>query len=381
MLLVKNIEIRFGDYPLKKPLAIASGVIRNVPQMFVVVEVSDGAKTVKGFGHNSISAVWADRRDLPLRERERQIKECVERARRGLRGFAFSTPFDFYTKFALKNRTQLPNLAYVMALSPIDLALWDAYAKLKGKSIFALPEVKSRMDHDRPRTVRVMHLVGMGDPVHSIVRAIEKEGIAHFKIKLGGRPDADAKRVNRIAEIKGVEKVTVDANEAYGSPGDLSNFIGLLGSRALRKLLLIEEPFARNSRTRVNDIGARVPVFADESCADHRDIKKLYAQGYAGVALKPHTKTFSGTLLCLDELRKRRMRRTIMDLTTAPPIGYLVGVACGSRLTTIGGTELNGRQYYKNWKRLIRSFRASEPVGWGVSEALFKKYRTAARGY
>ncbi|KKW41033.1 MAG: hypothetical protein UY91_C0028G0007 [Parcubacteria group bacterium GW2011_GWB1_55_9] len=237
------------------------------------------------------------------------------------------------------------------------------------------------MDHDRPRTVRVMHLVGMGDPVHSIVRAIKKEGIAHFKIKLGGRPDADAKRVNRIAEIKGVEKVTVDANEAYGSPGDLSNFIGLLGSRALRKLLLIEEPFARNSRTRVNDIGARVPVFADESCADHRDIKKLYAQGYAGVALKPHTKTFSGTLLCLDELRKRRMRWTIMDLTTAPPIGYLVGVACGSRLTTIGGTELNGRQYYKNWKRLIRSFRASEPVGWGVSEALFKKYRTAARGY
>lgn len=379
MFLIRKIEIRFGDYPLKKPLAIASGVIRNVPQMFVAVEVSDGAKTVKGFGHNSISAVWADRRNLPLRERERQIKECAERAGRELRGFAFSNPFDFYRVFVLRNRTKLPRLAYVMALSPIDLALWDAYAKLKRKNVFALPEVRRRMDYGRPRRVLVMHLVGMDDPFSSVVNAVRQEGVTHFKVKLVGDPMSDAARVNRIAEIRGVGKLTADANEAYGSPDDLKTFAGLLGSAARRKLLLIEQPFSRDSSRAVSRAGVDIPIFADESAVAHRDIKKLCVQGYAGVALKLHTKTFSGTLLSLDELRARGMAWTLMDLTTAPPIGYLVGVACGARLRSAAGTELNGRQYYKDWRRLIRLFQPTGAPGWGVDGATFERYSSFAR--
>src|SRR3989338_4008102 len=99
MLLVKNIEIRFGDYPLKKPLAIASGVIRNVPQMFVEVDIVSGGKAVKGFGHNSIGTLWADRRKLSIKEKERELQDCVQRVSKKILGFAFSTPFDFYKKF------------------------------------------------------------------------------------------------------------------------------------------------------------------------------------------------------------------------------------------------------------------------------------------
>lgn len=396
---VSKIDIRFGDYPLQKPFRISSGVIRAVPQMFVEADIVSDGKSVRGFGHNSIGMLWADRREMPLEAKERQLRKCAEKAAKKLRGFAFSTPFDFYKKFVLKNETELPNLAYVMALSPIDLALWDAYAKSRGRNVFDLPEVRKRANGSKPRKVRVVHLVGMDDALDTITRAISTEGVTLFKVKLGGNPQQDAARVNRIAKIKGVTGLSADANEAYGSPEDLRNFVSLLEKRALRKLLLIEQPFFRNSTVSVKNVGIKIPIFADESCADHRDIKKLHKLGYGGVALKPHTKTFSGTLLCLDELRKYRMAWTIMDLTTAPPIGYLVGLMCGSRISSVCGTELNGRQYYKNWNSLfalgfsrqrgvfavregfVRSIGLFEREGWGITESVFNSYRRAAQAY
>ncbi|MFH1618354.1 MAG: mandelate racemase/muconate lactonizing enzyme family protein [bacterium] len=389
---ITNVEVSFGRYPLARPLKISPGVIRDVPQVFVVADVRAGGKSVAGLGHASSSVLWADRRTLKPEEKESQLKKCLAETARKLRKFVFSSPFDFYNFFVLRNTSELPDLSYVMALSPIDMAIWDAYAKLRGLHVFDLPGVRTRTDYAEPQKVAVMHLISVEDDLDGVRDSIVREGISFFKIKLAGIPAADAGRVNAVCGISGVAKVAADANEAYPSAEKLEEFFLMLDEKVRDDILFLEQPFPRDSSISAWGFKKKTPIFADESYAYPVDIKKVFQRGYSGAAMKPHAKTFSGTLLALDDVRKNGMSFAFTDLTTAPPIGYAVGLMCGARLSGVGGVELNGSQYYRDWDNLITlgfpdmrdAFRAQNGCiradalftkeGWGISDEAFKKY-------
>ena len=388
---ITDVNIWFSAYPLQRPLHMSSGIIRSVPQVFVKIQAVSGKKTVVGLGHNSYSPLWADRRIIPYKEKERQIRHAILAIKTRLKSSSFKHPINFYEKFVFGDPGQIPRLAYVMAFSPFDLALWDAYAKLQKKHIFALPEVKKRMSADTKGFLEVTHLVDIDASLRSVADTAKKEGMTSYKIKLRGEPVLDAERINSFAEMGFVRTILADANEAYTSEKKLRQWLGMLSIESERKIFFLEQPFPRNSRKRLPAI-KNIVFAADESYANHRDIEKIWNMGYRGVALKPHTKTFSGTLLTLDAIKKRNMSFGIMDLTTAPPIGYFVGALTAAHLPTAGPLELNGRQFYRNWGKLVdRGFKNRRDAflcrkdkikiacdyakpGWGIGESEFDAY-------
>lgn len=389
---ITDADISFSTYPLRRPLSIASGVIRGVPQVFVKLRINSGRETVIGLGHNSYSPLWADRRNVPINQKDKEIRNTIAAIGLQIQGYQFTHPFDFYREFALKNSNSIPKLAYIMALSPFDLALWDAYAKFQKRHIFRLPEVKKRMSAKSKKFLEVTHLIDLGASLHSVGGVFKREGIASYKIKLCGDPFSDAKRINSFAAVKFIRYILADANEAYASEDELRQCISMLSEKSRKKLIFFEQPFPRDSKYLSLKIKG-IALVADESYADHRDIEEIWRKGYRGVALKPHTKTFSGTLLALNIVKRKAMLSGVMDLTTAPPIGYIVGVLTAAHLPTIGPVELNGRQFYRNWKGLIdRGFRHSRDMffckkgririycdyskyGWGIEEKQFDAYR------
>lgn len=372
---VKKISVWFRNYPLARPFKISSGTLNSIPQIFIRAECIYGDKTIIGLGHNSYSLIWADNRNIPLSKKDPEFRKFIKKICLRLKGFKFSTPFDFYRAYVLQNNTGLPDLSYVMGLSLVDLALWDVYAKAKASGVWNLPIVHSYLDYRVPYPRSVMYLAGLDYPLTAVKKAVEKENVHAFKIKLKGDPIWDARRVSKVASVAGVKEITVDANESYASAGKLTLFIESLGPGARRALKFMEQPFSRHSKIKVKEISQIIPVFADESYAFHSDVPELKRLGYAGVSLKPHTKTFTGTLLALKELKKRKMKYSVMDLTTAPPIGYKVGAQTAKYLNTLVPPEANGIQYYRHWKEMKKKVAGkASRLGWGVEEETFTDF-------
>lgn len=387
---VESVDVKIRDYPLTKPFTIASGTIIGVPQVFVTLVVSDGKRVVKGFGHNSISPIWSDRRAVSLDEKLDQEMRCIKDIANDMTRFEFEDPFGFYNKFCRGKYEDLPDLAYITTVSPFDLALWDAYGKMFGRNVFDL-DIKN-MPGGIPRNPEIMYTFGVGDVPASVRRVIEEYGISSIKMKLTGNPEKDAESVNRISSVDGVNNIVADANESYKSIRDLKYFIKH-AHVSLDGLFAIETPFPRDSDIDINALETNIPVIADENLVTHNDVEGLNKLGYKVLALKPSTRTFAGFLSSLGEARKRGMKCVVMDLTTGPPIGYAVQIASASKM---GGvlTEANGRQFY-NWDGLVdRGFPGEEyrdafyvkngrvdpsifleGTGWGISEKVFNTYR------
>lgn len=377
MLEIETVRVWFAEYPLARPFRISSGSLSSIPQIFISIHCKYGKEKIIGFGHNSYSLIWADHRHLSSLQKDREFRRYLKKSASRLKGIRLGSPFDFYRKFILQSKSELPDLVRLMALSPIDLALWDAWAKARKSPVFKLPIVQKYLDTKKPQIKSVMYLATIGYSLSDIKRDIRREDIHSFKVKLKGDPSWDSMRLNRISCIKGLVSITADANESYTDLKELNKFIDLLSKNTRKILRFVEQPFLRDSDFSVKNISKKIPIFADESYAFHSDIPKLYNLGYFGVSLKPHTKTFSGTLLALKELKKRKMRYSIMDLTTAPPIGYRVGILTAQYLRGETPPESNGKQFYRVWGVGREEFRNSKTLdGWGVLPEEFWKFKS-----
>lgn len=133
-----------------------------------------------------------------------------------------------------------------------------------------------------------------GQPV-SLEAIINATGIAAFKIKLKGDPDADIDRLCRIARLIGPMesyRITLDANEQY-LPDRFAAFVDRLHAEnnlaAFRAAIaFIEQPFARESALtlEITPELSRLPLIIDES-DDHDDaFATAKAHGWAGTSIK-----------------------------------------------------------------------------------------------
>lgn len=295
---------------------------------------------------------------------------------------------------ALALAEPMPRLAQLVAASPLEAALHDAYGKALGiNSYNALgPEfVNADLAHyltpefageylDRytlrepqPR-MPLYHLVGALDPLfasdlttrlndglpETLGEWILADGLTHLKIKLAGDDlPWDVQRVANVdraaAEAQARRDCTqwrysLDFNERCRNVEYVLEFLARLreqAPQALDRVQYIEQPTHRdlraNPENRMHAAAKIKPVVIDESLIDLESLHLAQEQGYSGVALKA-CKGHSEALLMGAAAQKYGLFLCVQDLTCVGA-SFLHSASLAARMSTIAAIEGNGRQY------------------------------------
>ena len=281
----------------------------------------------------------------------------------------------------------VPTLAALVAYSPIDAAIHDAYGKLHGVSSYEAlgaeyvgwdlghvlgPRFVGKFLPDYLRaepvaTVPIAHTVGAADPLEPIEQQdqylpltdwIAIDGVHAFKVKLKGRDvDDDAARLVRVHEVAsgsvglaGDVQLFADLNEQGSSAAYVTSLLDRVAATSpatLAALTAIEQPVSRDLVAEAIDLTAasrRVPIVLDEGLTSLAALDRAIELGWTGVALKT-CKTMSLMLLALAKATDAGLQISVQDLTN-PGIALLQSVGLAARLPVTRPLESNQRQYF-----------------------------------
>lgn len=288
----------------------------------------------------------------------------------------------------------MPRLAQLVAASPVEAAIHDAYGKslaansynLLGPEFvncdlaayltadfageyldrYTLRETKARMP--------LYHLVGALDPLtegdigsrindglpETLPEWIAANGLTHLKVKLNGDDlDWDVRRVASVERVASQAQqargctqwnYSLDFNERCANVQYVLDFLARLEEQspdALRRVQYIEQPTHRDLRAHPDNrmhAAARIkPVVIDESLVDLDSLLLCREMGYSGVALKA-CKGHSEALLMGAAAQKFGMFLCVQDLT-CPGASFLHSASLSARIPTVAAIEGNARQY------------------------------------
>jgi hypothetical protein len=337
---VREIELYERPVVLRLPFRFGVITLTHCPQAFVRarIEFPDG-RAAWGAAAEMLAPKWFDK-DAALSNEDNfdQLRDVLRMARGAyLSDGARATAFGHFARHhdahlqAAAMKDYNPLLAsYGPAL--IDRAVLDALCRAANVSFFsamranlpgigadaARPEFAT-FDFDRflrglePATaIDARHTVGMVDAITArdltgdepgdglpttLEQVIATYGHRYFKLKVGGRLEADLARLEAIAAVLDRSAapyfVTLDGNEQFADVGSVADLVaGIRGRAALARLwkstLFIEQPIARSValETDLSRGGLGRPVIIDESDDDLDAFLRAKACGYAGVSSK-----------------------------------------------------------------------------------------------
>ncbi len=289
----------------------------------------------------------------------------------------------------------MPWLAALVCCSAFDLALHDAFGVAAGRPVYELygPDYLNRdlaaylepaagadvsfagryprdFLAQAPATrLPVWHLVGGLDAVrpeeltgrepadghpHVLGDWIRRDGLKCLKFKLRGDDfEWDYRRtveIGRVALEHGVDWLTADFNCTARDVAYVVAFLDrLMGEhpRIYGALLYVEQPFPYDLEAHpldVHAIGARKPLFMDESAHDWEHVRRGRELGWTSVALKT-CKTQTGALLAACWAKAHGMTLMVQDLTN-PMLAMLPHAQLAAHVGTIMGVESNASQFY-----------------------------------
>lgn len=221
---VRSVVVRCVDAPMRMPLHTSSGVVASAP--LVLIDLATSAGTV---GRAYLFAF--------TRENLKPIAALAEAMGRMIVGDRIA-PFAIERKLRQRYALLGVHNVVLIAMSGIDVAVWDAHAQHAGQPLAC-------MLGGTARSVRAYNSNGLGImPIGSLAdnaEALVKEGFGAVKLRLG-RPSArdDVAAVRAVKEAIGPDvTLMADFNQA------LSVNEALLRGRLLDDeggLLWIEEP-------------------------------------------------------------------------------------------------------------------------------------------
>jgi len=414
----------------RTPMKFGGRVVTDAVLLDVVVDVETrSGRRGRGLGSMSLGNVWAWPTDRVSGEQttaamielgERAVREA---AACGIVGHPLEITHELAktAPAAAEEITRaaalaepMPRLAQLVATSPLEAAIHDAYGKTLGANSYNLlgPEFvncdlgeflnadfageyldRYTLRQPKPR-MPLYHLVGALDPLtdadvsqrigdglpETLPEWIAANGLTHLKIKLNG--DNLAWDVERVATV---ERVAVEAQRARGCTSwnysldfnercaDVQyvlDFLAQLEERspqALSRVQYIEQPTHRDLRAhphnRMHAAAKIKPVVIDESLLDLDSLLLCREMGYSGVALKA-CKGHSEALLMGAAAQKFGMFLCVQDLT-CPGASFLHSASLSARIPTIAAIEGNARQYCpagnRGWdERFPQMFRVTD---------------------
>jgi len=383
----------------RSPLKIAGRVITDMKVLNVRVKVeSREGKVADGFGSMSVGNIWAWRgMTTPDKTEEAMLRFCeilVEKAQGcGMSGHPLEWTHDYAGTYdavagetvrVLRIEESMPQLAQLVAASPLDAAVFDAYGKLHGTSIYHLLSreycnrdlsfylnedfrgeyldqytyrtPKERMPNyilagstDPLSPAEVSHPIGDGLPEH-LGEWIHSSGATHIMIKMVGDDlDWDVNRmlaVNKVTEEVQAKRgcpewfYCADFNEKCENVQYVLDFFDRVrqGSpAAFERLQFIEQPTHRDLRTfpnnRMHEAARIKPVAIDESLVDFESLQDSRNMGCSGVILKP-CKGQGQALLMAAAAQKYKLFLCVGDLT-CPGAAFLQSASLAARIPTV----------------------------------------------
>ncbi|GAB3770781.1 mandelate racemase [Ramlibacter monticola] len=219
---------------------------------------------------------------------------------------------------------------------------------------------------DADRTERVGD--GLPETLEEVVRAC---GHRYFKLKVGGKVQADVERLRAIASVldraDAPYHASLDGNEQYEDAEGVLELVRAVRAdpklqRLWQSILFIEQPIARKLALEVDlraaDFGK--PVIVDESDGELDSFVQARSRGYAGVSSKT-CKGFYKSVLnaarCEAWNREEGGARYFMsgeDLTTQAGLSVQQDLALVN-LLGIRHVERNGHHYVDGMKALPRA--------------------------
>jgi len=394
----------------RTPIKFGGRVVTDVVLFDVAVEVETAAgRRATGLGSMPMGNVWAWPTDRvstedTLTAMTRFAERCVaEVACSGLSGH----PLDLTRELAAAHEKlasdvsrdlglaePMPILAQLVAASPLEAAIHDAFGKVHEQNSYNLlgsefvaadlghylaPEFAGEyldrytLRQPKPR-MPLYHLVGALDPLfpadvrepvgdglpESLGEWIKADGLTHLKIKLNG--DNLAWDVDRVVNVETVAAAaqqsrgcrqwnySLDFNERCAGVEYVLDFLRQLEARspaAFGRVQYIEQPTHRDLRAhpehRMHAAARIKPVVIDESLVDYESLLLCREQGYTGVALKA-CKGQTEALLMGAAAQKFGMFLCVQDLT-CPGRSFLHSASLSARLPTVAAIEGNARQY------------------------------------
>ena len=288
----------------------------------------------------------------------------------------------------------IPQLAQLVAASPIEAAIYDAYGKALGENSYNLlgesfvgkdlagyltPEFSGqyldRYTSREPKaTMPLYHLVGALDPLteseiekrigdglpETLGDWIKADGLTHLKIKLNG--DNLQWDIDRVVAVEAAAATaqtqrgcnswnySLDFNEKCANVEYVLDFLARVreeSPQALDRVQYIEQPTHRdlraNPENRMHEAAKIKPVVIDESLVDLESLQLAREQGYSGVALKA-CKGQSEALLMGAAAQYFDLFLCVQDLTCVGA-SFLHSASLAARIPSVAAIEGNGRQY------------------------------------
>ncbi|GGF55246.1 N-acetyl-D-Glu racemase DgcA [Alteromonas lipolytica] len=182
---------------------------------------------------------------------------------------------DVKTRFATVNDTQdlLTLLPAGSARNALDAALWDLKAKLTGKSVASLANLRVTQRCNTAQTLSIDTPEGMQAQAEAIKNA------PLIKIKLDEHLVLE--RLAAIHQASPQSRLIVDANEGW----QVSMLKEWLPEMARLGVTLIEQPVPAQADAELAGLNSPVLLCADESCHTSSDIERL-ASYYQAVNIK-----------------------------------------------------------------------------------------------
>ncbi len=407
---ILNASIEFQPVPFRAPLKFGGRTVTETHLINVSVEVEDGAgNRATGFGSMPMGNVWAWPSSLVspdlaekamMRMAEIAVAEANQLDSTGHPIDLMLLLIERYSDFAKQVEQEMslgesmPRLAQLVATSPLDAAMHDAYGRVHNRNSYNTLSSEF-MNHDLSRYLgkqfegeyldryttrepqKVMplyHLVGAADPLteadipqriddglpETLGEWIEADGLTHLKIKLSGdNLDWDVQRVLSVEQVSApvqnkrgcTESVySVDFNEKCANVDYVLDFLDQVKSgsaSAFERIQYIEQPTHRDLQKHPENKMHRAaeikPVVIDESLLDLESLLLAREQGYTGVAFKA-CKGQTETLLLAAAAIKQNMFLCVQDLT-CPGYSFLHSASLAARIPGVAAIEGNARQY------------------------------------
>ncbi|MBD3177924.1 MAG: hypothetical protein GF320_22345 [Armatimonadia bacterium] len=412
---VRVIEIETFAVPVecRTPLKFGAVVVDRLPIGLARARVENGAGQVAdGWGAMFLMHLWAwPAAKAPAEARSRvmvHVFEAYAKAAESLEEPAH--PIEIFHRlepelFRLSERASaehtpgetMPHLGALVAASPIDHAIHDAYGKAAGIDSY-LGHGPEHLGHDLSRylgddyrgvypsqflrqgylpRIPVFHLVGGLDALtpaevpadapddgipNSLDAWIRSDGVFCLKVKLKGTDlEWDLDRTLAVSSIYHEARserpdlparphITADTNEQCESPEYVVEYLRRLEERApqvLDEVLYIEQPTERDLRANRWDMGALSklkPVLIDESLTTVEDFRLAMELGWSGIALKS-CKCLSADLMFVPMAELAGIPYAVQDLTN-PSLALAESIGLAARVHTILGVEANSRQFF-----------------------------------
>jgi L-alanine-DL-glutamate epimerase-like enolase superfamily enzyme len=407
---VRDVSYEYEDYRYRSPIKFGGVALDRVTILNVRVEVETRAGGVApGFGSMPLGNVWAfPSRKLTYEDTLAAMKELVAAFWETLEEFTeFGHPVElghalepqFLAHLGpvareLNLAEPIPALAALVAASPFDAAIHDAFGKAHGLNCYQTygPDfLEADLGHylgngfagetldryvlrePKPR-MPLYHLVGALDPLtvadvrqrlddglpNTLGEWIKADGLTHLKVKLNGdNLEWDVERViavNWVAEDvqrhRGVTQwwYSLDFNERCESVEYLLAFLRHLRERApaaYERVQYVEQPTARdlkaNPANKMHEAARLKPVVIDESLVDLESLQLAREMGYTGVAFKA-CKGQTQTLLLAAAAQKYGMFRCVQDLS-CPGASLIHSAGIAAHIPGVAAIEANSRQY------------------------------------